>query len=220
MTRSATTPTVTDPATLPQWQGRPVPWITKWTGETSMDPFTFGFDRTGQPVVTYPDGHDNRDDHGFLWRREGAGRKGEPQFREVNAYRQKQSMRVPRCQVCGTTLRLGPLLWLLPKEGSLAVSPEGVATTHVPPTCEACIPLARQLCPHLRKEGSNLVRVDRFHVWGVMGEAIMLDGNEVIAREKDVCLEYGRSYRDVSYRNFVVRQQMVALDDFTVVEES
>lgn len=210
-------PGMTDPAKLPQYQGRPVPWVTKWTGETAEDPFTFAYDDGGGLFVTYPTGGDNRDEHGYLWRREGAVRKGEPQYRQVNAYRQKQCMRVPRCQVCGTKLPPGPIRWLLAKD-SLAVSPEGEATTQSPPTCDGCVPLARQLCPHLGKSGSDLLLVKAWRVWGVMGEAIMLDGVTVVDRVKDICLAYGRSYPTVGPRNFVVRNQLVELTDFEVIE--
>lgn len=32
-----TTAEMTDLRKLPQYQGRPVPWVTKWTGEESLD---------------------------------------------------------------------------------------------------------------------------------------------------------------------------------------
>lgn len=217
--QSATPVAMTDPATLPQWKGRPVPWVTKWSGETSMDPFTFAMNERAELHVVYPDGPEFRDDHGYLWRREGVGRKGEPQFAQVNAHRQRQAMRVPRCQVCGSRLPSDrPIRWLLPKN-TMQVTPEGAVTVFSPPTCEGCVPLARQLCPHLRKEGSGLLLVKAFHVWGVMGEAVMLDGLTVVDRVKDVCLEYGRAYKDAGPHNFVVRNQLVALDDWEVIEE-
>jgi hypothetical protein len=40
----------------------------------------------------------------------------------------------------------------------------------------------------------------------------------VVDRVKDVSLEYGRSYPTVGPRNFVVRQTLVQLDDYEVIE--
>lgn len=214
---SPVTGTMTDPASLPQWQGRPVPWATRWTGEVAEDPMTFLPTPEG-PIITYPDGAVNRDEWGFLWRREGAGRKGEPQFAELNAYRQKQSMRGPKCHVCGRKLPAGPITWLLPKN-ALSVSPEGRVTTISPPTCTGCVLLGRELCPHLRRGGSDLLLVKRWHVWGVIGEAFMFDGHEPVDRVKDICLQYGRSYKDTGPHTFVVRQQVMALDEYEVIEE-
>lgn len=207
----------TDPARLPQYQGRPVPWVTKWTGETSTDPFTFAYVADGL-AVAYPDGIEYRDPEGYLWRREGVGRKGEPQYRQVNAHRQRQSIWTPRCQVCGVKLdRSKPIRWLLPKKG-ISVSPEGAITTHNPPTCDGCVPLARQLCPHLSKQGSDLLLVKRWHVWGVLGEVIVLDGIKVVDRVKDVSLEYGRVYKDAGPQNFVVRSAIAELDNYEVID--
>lgn len=209
----------TNPAKLPQHLGRPVPWVTKWTGETSTDPFTFAFTSDGQPAVAYPDGIEFRDEHGYLWRREGSVRRGEPQYRQVNAHRQRQCMRTPRCQVCGRKLPDGPIRWLMSKN-ALSVSPQGVVTTINPPTCDGCVPLARQLCPHLSKTGSDLLLVKRWRVYGVCGELIVLDGLEVVNRIKDVTLEYGRSYKGAGPQNLVVRQQVAALDDYEVLESA
>jgi len=208
----------TNPAALRQHNGRPVPWVTKWTGETSTDPFTFAIHESGQLAVAYPDGIEFRDTEGYLWRREGMNRRGEPQYRQVNAHRQRISMCTPRCQVCGVKLDRGkPIRWLMPKNG-VSVSPEGAITTHNPPTCDGCVPLARWLCPHLSKEGSDLLLVKRWHVWGVLGEVIMLDGVDVVDRVKDVSLEYGRSYKNAGPQNFVVRNAIAALDDYEVIE--
>lgn len=211
-----TTTTRTDPAELPQYQGRPVPWATRWSGEAATDPLGILATADG-PMISYPDGAVNRDEWGFLWRREGAVRRGEPQFTQLNAYRQKQSMRAPKCHVCGSKLPPGPIHWLLPDKG-MGVSPEGEVTVISPPTCPGCVELARELCPHLRSaNGGDLLLVKRWRIWGVVGEAFILDGHEVVDRVKDVHLKYGQTYKNVGTHNFVVRQQVAALDDWEVI---
>jgi hypothetical protein len=215
---SPVTDTMTDPGKLPQWNGRPVPWATKWTGEESTDPFTILPTADG-PMVTYPSGPVNRDEWGYLWRREGIGRRGEPQWKQLSAHRQKVSMRAPRCHVCGVKLPPGPIRWLLPKKAVSIGEGAVVANTISPPTCDGCIPLARWLCPHLGRHGADLLLVKRWEVWGVIGEVFVLDGYDVESRIKDVMLQYGRTYKDVGTHNFVARQQVMGLLDFEVLEE-
>jgi hypothetical protein len=146
-----------------------VPWAARWSGELSYDPLT-----VWDGEIHYPDFRENRDEHGYLWRREGARRTGEPQYSQLNAYRQKASMRAPKCQVCGTRLKPGPIRWLLPKK-ALSITPEGEVTVISPPTCEDCVELARKACPHLRANGSDLLLVKRWHVWGVIGEVFVIE---------------------------------------------
>jgi hypothetical protein len=190
-----------------------VPWAARWSGELSYDPLT-----VWDGEIHYPDFRENRDEHGYLWRREGARRTGEPQYSQLNAYRQKASMRAPKCQVCGTRLKPGPIRWLLPKK-ALSITPEGEVTVISPPTCEDCVELARKACPHLRAHGSDLLLVKRWHVWGVIGEVFVIENGEVVDRVKDVCLQYGRTYKHAGPHNFVVRQQVVALDEYEVLDE-
>lgn len=209
--------TTTDPAALPQYEGRPVPWATRWSVEAIDAPLTIELTDDGEPFITYPDHQVNRDEFGYLWRREGAMRRGEPQYSQLNAYRQKASMRVPRCHVCGSKLPPGPIHWLLPEE-AMGVSPEGDVTVISPPTCEGCVELARKLCPHLRaNEGGDHLLVHDWQIWGVVGEVFILDGIQVVDRAKDIHLKYGSTYVSAGPRNFVVRQQVVALDDWEVI---
>jgi hypothetical protein len=218
------TVTKTDPAKLPQWQGRPVPWATKWSGEEIPEPFHPMMDAAGDIVLTYRDGNEDRD-HGYLWRREGISRGGEPQFKQLNAYRQRASMRLPRCHVCGVRLpKDSPIRWLVPA-GAVETVPTGEVTLMSPPTCHGCVELARELCPHLRAHGSTLLEVRQFGLYGLVGEAFIwakepsADGQiELVDRIKDMVVHYGSRYRGVSPKNFVARQQIVELLDWTELE--
>jgi hypothetical protein len=211
------TPARTDPATLPQWRGHPVPWAAKWSGEEIPEPLRPRLGQAGRVVLGYRDGNEDRD-HGYLWRREGISRGGQPQFGQLNAYRQRASMRLPRCHVCGVRLR-GPVRWLV-MPGALDTPPgTGAVTLASPPTCDGCAELARELCPHLRAHGSQLLEVRRFRPWGLIGEAFLFDGTELAGRLSDVVVAYGARYRDVGPGNFVARHQVVELTDFTVLEE-
>lgn len=224
------TVTETDPAKLPQWQGRPVPWATKWSGEEVPEPLLPDLDSSGAVALGYRDGVENRDEYGYLWRREGIGRGGEPQFKQLNGYRQKACMRTPRCHVCGVRLpKDRPIHWLLPPDGLTTTTWEGTTavTLMSPPTCDGCVPLARRLCPHLRAHGSSLLEVRDFRLWGVIGEAFMLEfvadgprGPEIklLDRVKDAVLQYGVEYEEAGPKTFVVRQQIVELLDWEVIE--
>lgn len=175
------TVTTTDPSTLPQWNGHPVPWIARWTGEVIPEASKVVITRRedGGLSLHYEESkHENRDRFGVLWQREGINRGGEPLYGQVNTYRQRRCMLKSRCQVCG-----GPVndhaegdpytTWLMPL-GFLEwvddeVHAEPTPVTATAPTCEACIPLALDVCPNLRTEGYELYHVLDWGVWGVRG---------------------------------------------------
>jgi hypothetical protein len=217
--------TETDPARLPQFKGHPVPWAAKWSEESI--PASLGVLQlpNGTPYVGYPDRNEDRDEHGYLWRREGIVRAGTPQFAQLNAYRQRAAMRLPRCQVCGVKLAKGaPIRWLLPPNGVIHSGDDPAALTHSPPTCDGCVPLARRLCPHLSAHGSMLVEVRDFKLWGLIGECFVLGRDElgriaVTDRVKDLVVKYGRKYKGVGPENYCARQQVVELVDFEEIEE-
>jgi hypothetical protein len=172
----------TTPASvLPQWQGRPVPWITRWTGEVSEDSLQVSLSRDGVSL-RYRDGNEDRDDAGVLWKREGIGRGGEPQYSQVNTYRQRLAMRRRRCQVCGSKIDERPIRWLMSRNQlhtGASTAPWGVAgdeaLTMSAPTCSPCIPLALKVCPHLRSEPWVILKVLEYEPWGVYGEAVKVD---------------------------------------------
>lgn len=163
---------MTDPATLPQWNGRPVPWVTRWTGEVNDDKYKV-FRENNRLSIGYEDRNENRDEFGVLWKREGLTRAGEPQYAEVNTYRQRAAMNKRMCQVCGSKIDERPIRWLITQD-QLHAHEEGTAITRSAPTCSPCIPLARKLCPHLKK-GSMILKVLEYDIWGIYGQAIHID---------------------------------------------
>lgn len=163
----------TAPTALPQHQGRPVPWITRWSGEVNGDPLSVGFTAEGQLHLYYADGREDRDRHGVLWKREGLGRTGEPQFAEVNTYRQRASMTRRLCQMCGSKIEDRPMRWLMDR--SQLVQEAGLTLTVSPPTCAACVPLALELCPHLRTHDAVVLKVLEYQVWGVYAQPAAVD---------------------------------------------
>jgi hypothetical protein len=177
----------TDPSTLPQWKNHPVPWVTRWTGEVDSTAPTMSLHRGNMQVhLRYPDGNEDRDDHGVLWKREGILRGGEPQFSELNTYRQRASMNKRLCQVCGKKINARLIRWVVGRRQLIDFENEemfapsgnhlpGEFGTISPPTCDACIPLATTLCPYLKKEGYAILKVLEYERWGVMGQAVELD---------------------------------------------
>lgn len=168
--QSAVIPTAK--SALPQHDGRPVPWVTRWTGEVSEDRISVM--RTPEGIfLQYSDGLENRDARGFMWKREGIGRRGEPQYAQLNTYRQRASMLKRLCQICGSKINERPIRWLMDPV-QLHAGEDG-ALTISPPTCSSCIPLALELCPNLRRRGYLIARVLDYEPWGIYGEAIAID---------------------------------------------
>lgn len=157
----------TDPNDLPQWKGRPVPWVTRWTGEIS--PTRYDIARDAEGNFTYIDGQNLKDNQGVLWQREGIGRQGDPDWASVSTYRQRASIGKRLCQVCGTKIPPGSIQWLMPLNEGYIEHGDGGMLTWNPPTCTDCIPLALELCPHLKRNGYQILKVLDYEVWGVMG---------------------------------------------------
>lgn len=175
----------TDPKTLPQWKGRPVPWITRWTGQvydTDQPEYRLSIIRgqDGRAGISYRDPQEYRDEHGVLWLKEGLVRSGEPLWKAVSTTRQREAMRRGLCQVCGvkiSTLVEGDSIpWLVdePEWESFVHNQEKGAPvlTVMAPVCPGCIGLATRLCPALLK-GFRLLRVDLYKRWGVHGQTML-----------------------------------------------
>lgn len=171
----------TDRNALPQFKGRPVPWVTRWTSEISNSRYDLAFTRK-DGHLTYADGNNQYDKHGVLWQREGIGRGGEPDWASVSTYRQKISMERRKCQVCGDKIADGPIHWLMPLDEGYDVFNEGedneTFLTWNPPTCEGCIPLALELCPHLKRNGYQILKVLDYEVWGVTGLTMVVSDGQ------------------------------------------
>lgn len=163
----------TDPAKLPQYKGRPVPWVTRWTGEIIYQPFTVEATRNSFRLTYADDILEDRLD-GVLWQREGVARGGEPQWKSVSTYRQRLAMRKNHCQVCGDRITEKPLRFLIPLDG-IEWLDEDTPLTMQAPTCSDCIPLALSLCPHMKRFGYQILKVASTEPWGVYGEVIFVN---------------------------------------------
>lgn len=207
---------MTDPASLPQYKGAPVPWITRWTGEVS-DTKLKVFYENNRLGIGYEDKNENRDEFGVLWKREGLTRQGRPQYAEVNTYRQRAAMNKRMCQVCGSKIDERPIRWLLTKD-LLHNYEEGMAITRSAPTCSTCIPLARTLCPHLSTVDSMILKVLEYDIWGIYGQAIHIDQES--GKTYDLRgVHSGYKEPQIPLRQLVAFQQVALLRKFVIEEE-
>lgn len=221
-----TATTETDPSTLPQWKGKPIPWVTRWSDEQphrdelaiQVGPST---DYTGLKFrwESNPDA-ELRDRAGFLWQREVPNRqgKGEPQFAHVATARQRRAMTRKLCQVCGTKLPEGkPINWLFGPGQLEHIA--GSALTMSPPTCDGCVPVAQRLCPHLLRSGWTLAKVLEYRIWGVSGELAYLDPTDRrIKRQNNATVGYDNISPPLSPEAVLAKQQVVELVKFVIVE--
>lgn len=205
----------TNPSTLPQWRGQPVPWVTRWSAE-NQEHVAYGATPRpdGSLAVSYKGGKGMRDHMGVLWLYEGIRRGGEPEWRRVSTYRQRACMIKGLCQVCGKKIQESPIEWLMPFDGIEQWS-SNVSLTMQPPTCAACIPLALDVCPNLRKRGWMILRVLEFTPWGIYGEVPYLNDEGKLVRTMGAA-----SYTDpeAPLRGMVARQMVVKLVKYTVKE--
>lgn len=148
-----------------EWNGRPVPWVTRWTGEIAPDRYEIASTPDGR--ITYAAGLNNYDprDPKILWQREGIMRGGEPEWANVSTYRQRAAMRRRLCQVCGTKIADGPIRWLMPPDGLEQYrTPDGevVNITMSAPTCDGCVDVALNHCPHMVGAGAMILTVEDY----------------------------------------------------------
>jgi len=206
----------TPESALPLWEGRPVPWVTRWTGERIDTPLKVSLGRDGVHL-NYEDGQENRDGHGVLWRREGLTRSGEPEYSQLNAYRQQACMSRRRCQVCGSKIDERPIRWLMSR-AQLRTGEQGEALTMSPPTCSSCIPLALDLCPHLKSSPHVILKVLDYEPWGVYGEGVTVDPETGKGRNlRGVHVPYVEP--PIKLTAVVAFQQVVRLTKFVVEGE-
>jgi hypothetical protein len=206
--------TPTDRATLIQHEGHPVPWVTRWTGEAHFERLNLSLDRSNRLTVGYADGNEDRDRHGVLWQREKIKRSGVPQWAEVSTYRQRAAMRHRKCQVCGNKIPEQVIRWLIPKK-LLETTPDGRTVTMSAPTCAGCIPVALDLCPHLKAGDWVIANVLEYREWGVWGEAVLWNGEEY-KHEKNIMYEYMHEYEFLSSSAVIAKQLVVELTKFTL----
>lgn len=215
--------TITPATDLPDWDGRPVPWITRWTGEIAPDRNNYGIDVNGDPRsgefrVGYQDGKNNRDASGMLWQREGLGRHGIPEWAAVSTYRQRAAMRKCLCQVCGKSAKGAPIFFLIPDDSGMEEVEDGVFITMQAPVCAPCIPLALKLCPALKRDGYRLLRAIDYEPWGIFGQVTYMakDGG---FRKVQTAVEFTGDYGPQFRLSHVMAQQLVVkLGKFVVAE--
>ena len=200
--------TATEPSKLPDFNGRPVPWITRWTNEVLREPYTLEMSREGLQTV-YKDGKSEDRMGGTLWQREGLRRGGEPLWKSVNTYRQRKAMRRCHCQVCGDKIDTRPITFLMPMDG-LEYLDENTVLTIQAPTCESCIPLALSLCPHLKKYGYQIIKAIDYSMWGIYGEVAYLHEGRV--RRMQTYVGYDQhDPPNFSIGQVVAKQQVIQL---------
>jgi hypothetical protein len=201
---------------LLRYHGRVVPWVTRWTDEVRRHQVRFKRTRSGDLVVSYADGFpEERDPNGFLWQREGIKRGGEPEFAMVSTYRQRRAMRKGVCQVCGRRIDKRPIQWLVP-ESLFDYTQQGEAVTLSAPTCSDCIPIALELCPHLKRNQLLLAKVLEYQVWGVSGEAVSLDPAGEVRRHRSIMYPYGGRVVGIAPTAVMAKQQAVEFTKFTI----
>jgi hypothetical protein len=215
------TETKTDPATLPQYGGHPVPWVTRWTNEIAPDRFQYNLTITrdangkpSKPELHYDDRNEDLMD-GVLWQREGLSRGGKPDWASVSTYRQRLSMRKRKCQVCSEPITDMPIRWLMPLDGVEYVD-EDTAITQQPPTCSACIELALELCPNLNRNGYMILRVLDYSIWGVYGQVIITHENKPTMIQTAICYDTEQYGPNFTLGQVMAQQQVVKLGKFAV----
>jgi hypothetical protein len=193
-----------------------VPWVSRWSGEA--DKAALGIAKhatTGQLTLFYqdtgtPDDQRDRDEHGVLWSRDGQDRSGYPEFGQVNTLRQRACMLERLCQVCGTKILDSPIHWLMGPNHLYQV--DGRFVTMSPPTCSACVSISKSLCPHLSTQGSRLLLVARYEIWGVYGEAAWLE-NGAMRKNPHAAVSYANPEHPLC--GVLAKQVLVSLTDFT-----
>lgn len=198
---------------LPSWKGRPVPWVARWSGEQLDEPAQVAYTPEGDLFIYYADGREFRDEHGLLWIRENVDRAGTPEYAQVSATRQRNSMLHRLCQVCGDEIQEPVIRWLIdPRQ--IRNGAEGETITYSPPTCDGCVQLSLTLCPAMKKS-HVVVRVLEYEVWGVSASVIRI--HEGRAQEsKEGMIRYGKTGYPFGMHQVVARQQIVEWTKFRV----
>lgn len=147
-------------------RGLQVPWVTRWTSEVRDAPFRV----IPGEGIRYADETPEDRQLGVLWLRQGVSPGlGEPQWKQVHTYRQRDAMTGPCCQVCGRLIE-GRVTWLTPAWALKLETQRGRIKTSTPPTCEDCIETARRLCPHLHTHESVVLDVRGYRQWAAFGD--------------------------------------------------
>lgn len=207
---------------LPSFKGRPVPWITRWTEETSKERYSYqtSVNKDGLLRIAYTDGKENREGD-LLWQREGINRQGVPEFKVVSTYRQRSALRKCLCQVCGKKITDRPIPWLVPiLEGTIEYVDDDTPITIQAPTCTECVDLALKLCPHLKAQGYQLLMVEDYELWGVFGQVSAFSGGGRPTKfQSAVCYDTTMYGPDFTLAQVLAQQEVAKLGKFTVERE-
>jgi hypothetical protein len=167
-----------------------VPYITAWSDEVATGNLAFEtHPATGAGVrLTYTDAVDQDRMFGALWARQGLSRTGRPEWRLVNALRQRRAMLHSLCQVCGHSAvdpASGRTWWVLADDPT--DTSQGDGYTNAPPTCRTCIPESLGACPRLRR-GAAVYTVGSVEPYGVLAHTFRQadDGSFAKAEENAV----------------------------------
>ncbi|MGW4411755.1 hypothetical protein ACWEJ6_47575 [Nonomuraea sp. NPDC004702] len=188
-----------------------VPYITAYDGEDVDYQLALAShpEATNGMRLSYVDAVPTDWMFGVLWHRHGLSRAGNPDWKRVNTRRQRRCMLHALCQVCGRSATDGDsLIWWVMAEPP-GTTPAGRPFTNAPPTCPACIPAARTLCPRLRRRALVYTARD-IEPYGVVAEVFKPVGPRLIAAGQVVEMPLD-AFRELDYA--LARQLLVALDD-------
>lgn len=203
---------------LPQFRGKPVPWVTRWSGEVVSSRYEYRAKINANTLrLSYGEGLDFHDPQGVLWQREGIGRNGTPDWSAVSSYRQRDAMLHRKCQVCGSKIEGRSIDWLMPLGGTEQLD-EDVTITQQPPTCTPCIPLALSLCPHLKATGYVVMRVLDYTVWGVQGHVVTDYNGSLGAFQGAISYDTTQYGGNFSLGQVMAQQQIVQLGEHVVID--
>jgi hypothetical protein len=194
-----------------------VPYITAYDGEDVTYRLVLEPHRgaTDGLRLSYADALEQDWLFGVLWHRHGMTRAGAPQWKMVNTVRQRRCMLHLLCQVCGEPATgEDSRIWWVMAEPPGRVSGE-LRFTHTPPCCRSCIPLARALCPRLRRE-SHVYTASGAEPYGVVaGLYRPAAGRNVVVVQDAVELPL-EAFRDLEYA--LATQLIVQLDGLQGVD--
>lgn len=195
---------------IQDWNGRPVPWITRWSNEVVRQEVGVRLTKEGLRAA-YKDGNNEYERGNILWQREGVTRGGVPQYAQVSTPRQRAAMRKRLCQVCGTKIPEGPIRWLLAPE----VLHDGDKTMSAP-TCDDCIPIALDLCPHLKKGDHVIAVVEEYELWAAYGNILFVDEEDTVRQAGQVTLPYDQPYEPTL--SMIAQQEVARFTKFHMEE--
>ncbi|MFD7646725.1 MULTISPECIES: hypothetical protein [Streptomyces] len=152
----------------------PVPYVVPLfeTFGPPVSEFCVEVTRKGPRIAyTFPTPAD-RDEYGNLWGRAYENRDvPNVSFESMHPDRQRQCMRDMLCQVCAKPADKNAEGWLFldwPRDDSPKRWPER-SVTAMPPLCVPCAETSLTHCPHLRQDGTVVLRVRKPLLCGVSG---------------------------------------------------